>query len=209
MNDENTKKDGEVDRATRVALFRYQLLQAVLAVDEAERAQMIRELCQKKFRGPGGRRKYSPKTLRRWIASYSRDGLEGLKPKTRNDRGKSSIPEHWVDLAISLRRDIPSRSAATLREILKRQPDCPRIDLQALNRALRARGWSRAQAMKKPGPRRRRWQAEKVFDLVQGDVTDGIYLPDPLDPEKPIKTKLILWLDDHLCGQFLSNRRAS
>ncbi len=31
---------------------------------------------------------------------------------------------------------------------------------------------------------------------MQGDVTDGIYLPDPLDPEKPIKTKLILWLDD-------------
>ncbi len=42
MNDENIKKDGEVDRVTRVALFRYQLVQAVLAVDEAERAQMIR-----------------------------------------------------------------------------------------------------------------------------------------------------------------------
>lgn len=51
-------------------------------------------------------------------------------------------------------------------------------------------------AMQKPGPRRRRWQAERVFDLVQGDVTDGIYLPDPLHPGKTIKTKLILWIDD-------------
>lgn len=196
MNDENPNKDGEIDPATRVALFRYKLVEAVLAVEKAERAQMIRELCRKKWRGPGGRHQWSSKTLRRWIARYQRDGLEGLKPKTRSDRGKSSVPAEWVDLAISLRRDIPSRSAATLIEILKRQPECPPIDLQALNRVLKARGWSRAQAMKKPGSRRRRWQASKVFDLVQGDVSDGIYLPDPLAPDKLIKTKLILWIDD-------------
>lgn len=196
MNDKNPNRDGEVDHATRVALFRYKLVEAVLAVDEAERAQMVRELCRKKWQGPGGPRQWSSKTLRRWIVGYQRDGLEGLKPKIRNDRGKTSIPKQWVDLALSLRCDIPSRSAATLIEILKRQPDCPPIDLQALNRALKARGWSRAQATKKPGSRRRRWQAAKVFDLVQGDVSEGIYLPDPLAPNKPIKTKLILWIDD-------------
>lgn len=196
MKDENPNRDGEIDRATDIALFRYKLVQAVLAVDQAERVQTIRELCQKKWRGPGGRRRWSSKTLRRWVAAYLGDGLEGLKPKTRNDRGKTSIPKQWVDLAISLRREVPSRSAATLIEILRRQPDCPPIDLQALNRALKARGWSRAQAMKKPTPRRRRWQAAKVFDLVQGDVSDGIYLPDPLSPDKSIKTKLILWIDD-------------
>lgn len=196
MPEDEKEKDGAIDRATGVALFRYNLVQAVLAVDEAERAQIIRELCRKKFRGPRGRRKYSPRSLRRWIAAYLRDGLDALKPRVRSDRGRSSIPDKWIDLAISLRRDVPSRSASTLVEILKRQEGCPDIALQALNRALKARGWSRALAMQKPGPRRRRWQAERVFDLVQGDVTDGIYLPDPLHPGKTIKTKLILWIDD-------------
>jgi hypothetical protein len=170
-----------------------------LAVAEEERGTLIKELCAKRYREPRSRRlrKFSPKTLRRWVKAFLLDGLEGLKPRIRKDYGVSrSIPKTWVDLAVSLRRDVPSRSATTLIEIMSRKPDCPKLQPQALNRVLKSLGWSRAQAMKKHTPRRRRWQAEYVFDLVQGDATDGIYLTDPQNPSKTIKTKLFLWVDD-------------
>lgn len=194
---EDSEKDGEVDASTKTALARYKLVQPVLDVAEEERAQLLRDICSKRFRGPDKRlRKRSIRTLRRWIAAYRINGLEGLKPKSRADRGKTSIPEDWVKLAISLRKEVPTRSAATLIEIMKRQEHFLGLNEQALNRALKARGWSRAQAALVPKPRRKRWEAEHVFDLVQGDATDGIYLTDPLNPERMIKTKLFLWVDD-------------
>ena len=196
MNQEHSEKDGEVDRSTQIALSRYSLLQPVLAVADEQCGQLIKELSKRRYRTPRGKKKYSARTLRRWLASYRSDGLDGLKPKARKDRGETSVPIEWLNLAISLRSEVPSRSATVLLEILSRQPNCPVIAPQALNRALKARGWSRAQAMKKPTQRRKRWQAEKVFDLIQGDATDGIYLMDPLDPAKFIKTKLFLWIDD-------------
>ena len=195
---EDSEKDGQVDRLTEIALFRHKLVQLVLAVDEEERPRLIRELCAKRYRDHRKRlKKVSPKTLRRWIKAFQQDGLEALKPKIRKDQGQSrTIPQEWVDRAIFLRHQVPSRSATTLIEILSRQPACPTLRSQALNRVLKGLGWSRAQAMRQPAPRRRRWQAEKVFDLVQGDVTDGIYLPDPSNPLRVLKTKLILWIDD-------------
>lgn len=192
-------EDGEIDRLTKIALFRHKLVQLVLAVAFEERGKLLRELCEKRYRQPGRAklRRVSVKTLKRWVKAYHSDGLEGLKPRIRADHGKSrTIPEEWIGRAISLRKEIPSRSATVLIEILSRQPGCPKLAPQALNRVLKSLGWSRAQAMKQHVPRRRRWQAEYVFDLVQGDATDGIYLPDPLNPDKTIKTKLFLWLDD-------------
>lgn len=195
---EDSEKDGHVDRLTEIALFRHKLVQPVLAVAEEDRPRLIQELCSKRYRDHRKRlKRINPKTLRRWVKAFQKNGLEALKPKIRKDHGKSrTIPQVWVDQAIFLRSQVPSRSATTLIEILSRQPDCPTIRAQALNRVLKALGWSRAQAMKQPAPRRRRWQAEKVFDLVQGDATEGIYLPDPLSPAKVLKTKLILWIDD-------------
>jgi putative transposase len=57
-----------------------------------------------------------------WWSAYHRDGLEGLLPRVRKDRGtlKGLRPE-VLDAAIALRREVPSRSTATLSDILRAQ----------------------------------------------------------------------------------------
>ena len=141
---EDSAKDGQIDRATEIALFRHKLVQPVLAVAGEERPRLVRELCSKRYRMPGRKllKKVSPKTLRRWVKAFQKDGLEALKPKIRKDYGISrAIARDWIDRAISLRHAVPSRSATVLIEILGRQPGCPKMSPQALNRALKAQGW--------------------------------------------------------------------
>jgi transposase InsO family protein len=91
---------------------------------------------------------------------------------------------------------VPTRTAPTLVEILSRQPGYPGINAHTLDGTLRRLGMTRRQ-LKRPKKRVRRWSAKHVNDLWQGDATDGVWLPDPRDPEeKKIKTKLFLWIDD-------------
>jgi transposase InsO family protein len=117
-------------------------------------------------------------------------------PKLRGDYGESrSIPEDWVKKAINLRREIPSRTARVLVEILMRLEGCPPINKHTLDAILRRRGWTRAQAGKKPKKRKVRWLARFVNDLWQGDATPGLWLPTP-SPVGKRQTVLFLWLDD-------------
>jgi len=96
---------------------------------------------------------------------------------------------------MALRREVPSRTALVLVEILQRQPDCPRLNAHTLDCLLRRRGMTRRLMGKKP-VRRRRWTARHVNAIWQGDSTPGLWLPHPRDPGRFIQTKLFLWIDD-------------
>jgi putative transposase len=54
-----------------------------------------------------------------------------------------------------------------------------------------------AKALDTARPSFRQFQASCSMELVQGDARDGIWLPDPNDPQKTRKTYLFGWVDDH------------
>jgi transposase InsO family protein len=186
--------------ATEVALFRHSLV-AELASPHLERGELTRELrkiARRKHRIPGSRRRnrVSVTTLRRWLGSYRRGGLQALKPGLRADHGVSRvIPEQWLKRAVALRHEVPSRSARVLVEILERLPEYPGINPHTLDKALKRLGATR-KLLGKPKPRTRRWSARHVNDLWQGDATDGVWLPEAPNSEGKIQTTLFLWLDD-------------
>src|SRR5690554_7894381 len=43
----------------------------------------------------------------------------------------------------------------------------------------------------------RRFQKERPNQMWQSDLKDGVYLPDPKNPDKFLKTYLLVFIDDH------------
>lgn len=198
--DEPISMEDREELRIEIALFRHSLVGALVseALERGELTRTLHAITRRKHRIPGTiRTRVSVAALRRWLAAFRTGGFEALKPGLRNDYGHSrAIPEEWVKKAIALRQEVPARTAPTLIEILSRQPGYPGINVHTLDTTLRRLGMTRRQ-LKRPKKRVRRWSAKHVNDLWQGDATDGVWLPNPRDPEgKKIKTKLFLWIDD-------------
>jgi len=110
-------------RRRQQALFRHAIIGEldIEALPRGERSARIAELATRTYRPPaGGERRFSTRTLWTWWSAYRRHGLDGLLPQRRQDRGtlRALAPE-VLAAAIALRREVPSRSPATLIHILE------------------------------------------------------------------------------------------
>ena len=101
-------------KAEELAAQRVQLLSPLLAegLDPAKARKIRAEICEQTG--------LSDRTLRRYLAKYAKDGFEGLKPRGKGQRRtEEAIPQHILDQAILLRREIPGRSVAQIIQILE------------------------------------------------------------------------------------------
>jgi transposase InsO family protein len=198
LADSDSEADADVDSRTKTALFRHSLVAPLVDLEYGEQKRELQRISKRTHKLPSGRRgKVGKSTLKRWWKAFREGGFEALKPALRSDHGQSrKIPEEWVKKAISLRRELPSRTARDLKAILERLEGCPTINAHTLDTVLRRRGCTRRLAGKKPKKRFIRWTAKHVNNLWQGDATPGLWLPDPRDLEKWLQTKLFLNIDD-------------
>jgi putative transposase len=103
-----------------VALFRYSLIRE--AADDAltvrQRGVIVRELAEREHTGPKGRLvRVGRGTIDRWIRCYRAGGFEALAPMSR--RGEPLIEQRVLDLAVSLKREVPRRTAAQVAQIVR------------------------------------------------------------------------------------------
>jgi transposase InsO family protein len=143
-----TRDDPDAHRR-QVALFRHAIIGEldIEALPRGERSARIVALAARAYRGPDGReRRVSARTLWTWWSIYQRQGLDGLLPRHRQDRGMlRALSSELLDAAIALRREVPSRSTATLIHILETQGRVGRTHLRraTLDRHLAQAGASR------------------------------------------------------------------
>jgi putative transposase len=140
--------DDEIDdRRRQFALFRH----AVIAEMDAELlprgglSARIEELAQVIWRLPSGQeRRFCERTLWQWWIDYKAGGLSGLVPESRRSGPKEITPE-LLEAAIAARKEIPSRSTATIIDVLEMQGVVPKGKLKrsTLDRHLTAAGCSR------------------------------------------------------------------
>ena len=169
----------------QVALFRHAIIGEldIEALPRGERSARIAELATRAYRGPEGReRRFSTRTLWAWWSAYQRQGLDGLLPRRRQDRGTlRALSRELLDAAIAVRREVPSRSTATLIHILETQGRVGRGQVRraTLDRHLAQAGASRRRLRTLGDKRYIRLLFQRPNQLWVGDYHEAPLLWDP------------------------------
>jgi putative transposase len=118
--------DGEqrrrAERARRIALFRYELVQQALdpALSSRQRGRLVRDLAGRVHNGPfGAPVRVSAPTLNRWCRWWRAGGFEALVPTPA--RVEPRTPVEVLAMAAALKRENPQRTAAQVVRILRAQ----------------------------------------------------------------------------------------
>lgn len=124
--DEVTDVDGEqrrrAERARRIALFRYELVQEVIdpALSSRQRGRLVRDLAGRVHAGPfGAPVRVSAPTLNRWCRWWRAGGFEALVPAPA--RVEPRTPAEVLAMAAALKSENPDRTAAQVVRILRVQ----------------------------------------------------------------------------------------
>lgn len=171
------------ERRRLIALFRQQVIEGLdEPLERGELTTRVLELARQLFTPPlGTPRRFSQRTIWYWLKGWRKAGLIGLVPSVRPDRGTpKSIRPDVLDAAVQLRRELPSRSTATLIDILERQRRIPKGTLarSTLDHHLGLAGASR-RILKTLGSKRHiRLQFERPNELWVGDYHEAPILYD-------------------------------
>ena len=158
--------------------------------------QLIRDLAQREYAIPGSRRHVlGEKTIEAWYYAWRRDGIAGLTPKVRLDRGESRLPAELQATIIAAKRENPRRSIRQIRRLLEAAGTVAqgRLSRSAVHRLLQRHGLSRLSGSTSQPEERRRFCAEHAGSIWYGDVMHGPRLP---LAGRVRKTYLVSLLDD-------------
>jgi len=167
------------------ALLRNDLIAPLLHRDlpHGEQAALLREQAEQEWELPGGgRRRFSARTLRRYLQRRRQGGLDGLRRKRRSDAGvRKRLGEAAWERAQALRREQPRRSAEVILQLLVHETllSAAQCSPATLRRHLRAAGLDRKALLRERPKAYRRWQRREPGALWQFDATGGLWLPDP------------------------------
>jgi putative transposase len=116
--DDETRRRAE--RARRVGLFRYELIQEVIdpGLSTRERGRLVRQLAEAEHEGPFGEKvRVSRHTIDRWVRAWRRGGFEALVPVPA--RVTPRTPAEVLATAVALKREKPERTAVQIGRILR------------------------------------------------------------------------------------------
>ena len=166
-----------------VAVFRSQLIGPLL-LRQLTRGELRTELValsKLRVQPPKSKltRTFSIPTLERWYYRFRKQGLPGLVPEARRDRGHAqSLPAETRELLLAVRRENPSASAKLIVRTLEASGRVTRgaVSASTVRRLFAAAGLLRRtlrEAKKGEGADRRRWEAAHAGALWHGDVCHG------------------------------------
>ena len=181
------------------ALFRLSVLGPLVSRERLTRGelqQIIRELAQREYAIPGSRRRHlGEKTIQAWYYRWRREGIDGLTPKIRADRGESKLSPPTQEAILAAKRDSPRRSIRQIQRLLETAGAVAHgtLSRSAIHRLLQQHGLSRMSGSASLPEEKRSFVAESAGTIWYGDVMHG--------PRVPIKgqlrkTYLVSLLDD-------------
>lgn len=192
-----------MDQDERIAWaqFRFSVIAPLVCrkIDSEElRRSLRKEVLEQIYVDPDGHeRRIQKRTLQQWLWLHKKFGFEGLLDSHRSTRGSCrAIPLHVLDRAEFLRRQEPARSARAILSILDAEGfDVRKVSKNTLNAQLNSRGANKQKLASEKGVFQR-WEQRYANALWQGDTSAGPWLPDPTNPKKVKRTKLISFIDD-------------
>jgi putative transposase len=187
-----------LDKAEQLALFRYGVISEAAGawLSPAERGRAVRDLAARTWVSPEGtERQVSRTSIDRWLAAYAKDGLAGLAPAPRSDRGRPRGSGQWLDEAAKLRRAVPARSSAQIVDIIGRAHGVW-LPERTVRAHLQRLGLSRQALSAAPARAFGRFEAARPNEIWIGDVLHGPFVPCPRAPGSK-RAKLFLLVDDY------------
>jgi len=169
---------GPTDHAEAVAIFRATVLGPLLhrVLGHGQLKAELRTLSQQRLRPPDAdsTRTYSVPTLERWLYAYRTEGLSGLRPTPRSDRGfAQQLSDELRELLLDIRREHPAASVPLILQTLVNEGriDKGKVSPPTLRRLYAAHGLPRRAERPSHEPKTRlRWQAAQPGALWHGDV---------------------------------------
>jgi putative transposase len=186
------------DRGEKTALFRFSVISEAVnpRLGPAERGVIVRELAARTWTTEEGtERSFSRVTIDRWVAAYRKDGLSGLQPNPRRDRGVARGEGRWLEEACKMRRQLPTRSAAQIVDAIFRAHGVVLSDRTVRAHLARA-GLTRRALTTDPAHAFGRFEASRPNEIWIGDVLHGPFVPHPRVAGSK-RAKLFLLVDDH------------
>lgn len=181
------------------ALFRLSVLGPLVSRERLERGelqQIIRELAQREYAIPGSQRHLlGEKTIEAWYYRWRREGITGLTPKIRIDRGQSKLSPSIQEAILAAKRENPRRSIRQIRHLLEAAGSVARASLSrsAIHRLLQQHEMSRMSGSSSLPEEKRSFVAASAGAIWYADVMHGPRLP---FQAKLRKTYLVSLMDD-------------
>jgi putative transposase len=101
-----------------IEIYRYGIISPVINGSQQLQNQYFRQLSQKGIKIPpedGDIFYLNPSTFKRWLRLFRQQGLEGLKEKTRSDKGTfRKVPSHLLDAITSIIQETGAASVSDL-----------------------------------------------------------------------------------------------
>jgi len=208
----------KLNETEKVAMFRYAVIAALVCrrfETKQDEGLLRREILANEWNFPDGTlRKIPERTLREWLNRYRKYGLKGLYDglkKERKNKGRSkAIAQAVMQRAEALRRELPERSVKTIVEILRSEGVEINFSERSLQRQLKRLNVVRCK-VEKMDRLHHRWEQTTANDLWHGDTAHTVWLPDPVNPNKMKRAKLIIFVDDasRICthGEFYMDEK--
>ena len=161
------------------ALFRLSVLGPMVSRERLARGelqQLIRELAQREYAIPGSERRHiGEKTIQAWYYSWRKEGITGLAPKTRVDRGQSKITPAIQEAVLAAKRENPRRSIRQILRLLEAAGIVASKSLSrsAIHRLLQHSGLSKLAGSPSLPEEKRSFCAEFSGSVWYGDVMHG------------------------------------
>jgi len=135
-----------LDVKTDEAIFKYGIIHELICGTVGAKTKFIEDLCKKEFTFNGTKKiTISAATVYRLLQKYNIAGIDALKRIERSDKNSMKvINQSMLDFAINLRKEVPTRTTATVLEILKDKFGA-NFSETTLNNHLRRLGYSRVQ----------------------------------------------------------------
>ena len=181
------------------ALFRLSVLGPLVSRERLERGelqQIIRALAQREYAIPGSRRRYlGEKTIQGWFYAWRKEGIDGLVPKVRADRGQSKLSVAVQQAILSAKRENPKRSIRQIRRLLEADGLVARKSLSSstVHRLLQQHGLSRVTGSASEAEEKRSFVAATACAIWYSDVMHGPRVP---VNGRLVKTYLVSLIDD-------------
>lgn len=184
------------ERARRVALFRYELIQEVIdpTLTARQRGKLVRELAERAHPGPFAEPvQVTRHTIDRWVRAWRVGGFEALVPQPAKVTART--PPEVLATAAALKRENPGRTAAQITRILRAQSGW------APNERTLQRHFERLELgliVDEAGHEQRLTAAPAAFGRFEADRPDELWVGDALHGPQIAghKVYLFAFLDD-------------